>query len=123
MVVPGRACYDGLRVRKIRPDPLRGDAVPFFLLVPILLVMAVVGLVVAIVAAVVFIASAFTLLVAALILNRLGYDRRIVAYLMRRLRPSHVVKVEVDEFGAPVTQIWTFGQASPRKPVDRSDWS
>jgi hypothetical protein len=101
----------------------RGEAVPFFLLVPILLVMALVGLVVAIVAAVVFIASAFTLLVAALILHKLGYDRRLVAFLMRRFRPAHIVKVEVDEFGVPVTKVWTFGRISPQKSVDRRDWS
>jgi hypothetical protein len=97
--------------------------VPFFLLVPILLVMAVVGLVVAIVAAVVFMASAFTLLIAAMILHRLGYDRRLIAYMMRRFRPTHVVKVEVDEFGVPVTKVWTFGQTGPGKSVEYRDWS
>jgi hypothetical protein len=97
--------------------------VPFFLLVPMLLVMAAIGLVVAIVAAVVFMASAFTLLIAATILHRLGYDRRLIAYMMRRFRPSHIVKVEVDEFGVPVTRVWTFGQAGPSKLVEHRDWS
>lgn len=96
---------------------------PYFLLAPFLLVMAVVGLVVAIVAAVVFMASAFTLLVAGMILHKLGYDRRLAAFAIRRFRPTHVVKMEVDEFGVPVTKVWTVGREIPKKPIDDLDWS
>lgn len=96
---------------------------PFFLLVPFLVVMVVVSLVVAIVAAVLFLVTAFTGLVAGLILHKLGYDRRLMAFVMRRVRPSHVVKVEVDEFGIPFTKVWTVGRDVPRKPMSSSDWS
>lgn len=90
---------------------------PFFLLVPILIVMGVVCLVAAILAAVFFIVVAFTGLSVALILHKLGYDRRLVAYIVQRGRTSPNVKVKVDDLGVPVTRIWTFGDEGPRRPV------
>jgi hypothetical protein len=90
---------------------------PFFLLVPILVVLAVACLIAAILAVVFFAVVAITGLIVALILNRLGYDRRLIAYFMNRGRTSRHVKVKVDEFGVPVTTVWTFGHGGPRRPV------
>ncbi|APW61611.1 hypothetical protein BSF38_03133 [Paludisphaera borealis] len=90
---------------------------PFFLLIPILIVMGVVCLIAAILAAVFFMVVAFTGLAVAFILHKLGYDRRLIVYVMQRGRTSRNVKVKVDDLGVPVTRIWTFGDEGPGRPV------
>ncbi len=86
-------------------------------MVPILVVLAAVCLVAAILAAVFFIIVGFTGLIVALILHKLGYDRRLIAYVMQRGRASGHVKVKVDDLGVPVTRIWTFGDEGPRRLI------
>lgn len=90
---------------------------PFFLLIPILIVLAVAFLVAAILAIVFLSVLAVTGLVSGFILHKLGYDRRLVAYLMQKSRTSPNVKVRVDDLDVPITATWRFEDQTPGGPA------
>ena len=89
---------------------------PFFLLIPILVVMAVVCLIAAILAIVLLVVTAVTGLSVLFVLHKFGYDRRLMAYFADRGGVSPRVKVRVDDLDIPVTSVWSFEDRRPRPP-------
>lgn len=89
---------------------------PFFLLIPILVVMGVVCLIAALLAIVLLVVTAVTGLSVVFVLHKFGYDRRLAAYLADRGGASPRVKVQVDDLDLPVTASWTFEDRRMRPP-------
>lgn len=78
---------------------------PLFLIVPLVLVAAFLAIVLA--------AFAATALLAAFVLHKLGWDRRLVAYLMRKQGVRVATfrfeeKPEADPMDAPIEARWTM---------------
>lgn len=89
---------------------------PFFLLIPILVVMGVVCLIAALLAVVLLAVVAVTGLSVLFVLHKFGYDRRLMAYLVDRGESAPSVKFRVDDLDLPVTSAWRFEDPRLRPP-------
>ena len=85
---------------------------PFFLLFPILVILAVACLIAAVMAIIFLSALAVTGLLTAIVLHKLGLDRRLIAYLSRSQRTAKGFKARVDDLDVPITAVWTIDEPS-----------
>lgn len=89
---------------------------PFFLLIPILVVMAAVCVIAALLAIVLLAVTAVMGLSIAFVLHKFGYDRRLMEYLAARSGASPPVKVRIDDLDLPVTSTWSFHDPGASPP-------
>lgn len=87
---------------------------PFFLLLPILLILAVACLIAAVLAIVFLSMLAIALLITAIVLHKLGLDRRLIAHLTRSRWASKPFKFRVDDLDVPITA-WTIDDSSSER--------
>jgi len=86
---------------------------PFFLLFPILVILAVACLIAAVLAIVFLSVLAVAFLLTAIVLHKLGLDRRLIAHLSRSGRASKRFKARVDDLDVPITAVWTVDEPRP----------
>ncbi len=89
---------------------------PFFLLIPILVVMAVVCVIAAVLAIVLLAVTVVTGLSIVFVLHKFGYDRRLMAILAERAGASPPAKVRIDDLDMPITSTWSFETPRGRPP-------
>jgi hypothetical protein len=82
-------------------------------LIPILIVLSVAFLIAAILAVVFLTVLAVTGAVVGFILHKLGYDRRLLIYVMHKGRTSRHYKVPVDDLDVPITTTWRLEDQRP----------
>jgi hypothetical protein len=87
--------------------------VPFFLLIPILIVLSIAFLIAAIMAVVFLTVLAITGLAAGFILHKLGYDRRLIVHFMHKGPAPRRAKGPVDDLGVPIAAAWRFEDQRP----------
>lgn len=85
---------------------------PFFLLFPILVILVVASVIAAIMALLFLAALTVAGLLTAIVLHKLGLDRRLIVYLSRDSRPAKGFKARVDDLDVPITAVWTVDEPS-----------